>query len=332
MEEDKKKGILSSIKERYNKEVLKRIKEKSEREYYKKLTELQKDKSNVIDNKVKNSLRDSIFKKNKRKFNLAFARVAISAVFGTLAIVGGVQATQALNEGSGRVEGVTQEKDSLKNTSKEQAFRDKYKVVESLDEMIDAFELQDSITKEVEALEEDKNAVLNYIKEPFVERYNNINNENKTVEDVSFWRTHNNVAYTDVAANGENIIRICGKEYAKEHGLKVYPSTGEVITIRIDNKVVEVIVGVEDHFVQAYLENEEVIEPREGIADDIGNLLNAGIGYSVTLSDDKARENQSVYRRRLVDEMVKYKELQSKQVVREQNDNQKQDNGFEIGE
>ena len=312
-----------SLKERYNRKLLSIVRKKSTREYYKELKELEKKEGKEIDSKVRESLRKSILTKNARNLHLGIVKAAVAAAFTGLVITGGAT-VHTLNEGSGIVEGVEEEKNSPENNSEKQTLRDRYRV-ETSDTIINESELENNITSEVEALE-DKEAVLNYVKEPLLDNYNNLNDENKTKEGISIWRTHDNVVYSDIASNGENIIRVCSEEYAKEHGLLIHPSTGDIITTRVDNKIVEVIVGIGDHFELAYLENEEVLEPREGISEDLGNLLNAGIGYATTLSEESAKDNQASYRKKLIDEMVKYKELQAKQVISEQ------DNGFEIGD
>lgn len=297
------------------------------KEYNEELEKLRSEYGTEIDYKVRKSLRRNIVNKNARKLKVKVMGAAIATLFaGSVAIGTGY----ALNEGSGRTEGVTQEEASTDTISRGQAFRDKYRV-ESLDEMINKFDLEDDITREVEVLK-DKEAVLNYVKEQFVDEYNKMNEEAITADAVTLYRTHDNQVYSDTALNGERIIRICSEEYAKENNLKIFPSTGEVIKISVNNKVVEMAVGVSDHFELGYLQDEEISNPREAISEKLGNLLNAGIAYSATLSEENAKPNQSSYRKKLIDEMIKYKESQTEQTIDGRNNNQVTNNNFEIGE
>lgn len=349
MEDIKKESKFKEIRRRVFMSITRK---QSTKDYDEMIERIEKETGEKPNIDIRKTIRHQIAEKNAKKAEIRAMIIAATALIG---FGGGY----ALNEGSGKIEGVTKtengvniDKEKIDGeividvTSQESAtFREIYRV--TLDneivsehgiienEMIDLYELRSNIIQEVEALETEDEK-LNYVKEEYVEEYNKTHEDKISVENVTLYESENNMVYIDTAENGEKINRVCSEKYAKEHNLKqVIGASGNIIYIRVNGKVQEIAVGFsESNFQRGYSEKEEVQEPDENsVSERIGNLLNAGIDYAFAENGNKS--NCEIM---LVNEMMEYRKGKIEQIIKrqllEQEDykNKGKSNDFEIGE
>ena len=333
------------------------VRKRSTKEYDEMIKKIEEQTGEKPDITVRKIMRKEILESNAKKME---RRVVITATAVFLAGSIGIGTGHALNEGSGKIEGVTKTENGI-NIDKEEidgeividltnqessTFRDILRVTDNNEivsehgtienEMIDLYELRSNIIQEVEALETEDDR-LNYVKEEYVEEYNKTHEEKISVENVILYRsTENinntgNIIYRDTAINGEEINRVCSYKYAEEHNLKqAIGASGEIIHIRVDGKVQEIAVGFYgNNFRRGYDEKEEVQElVEDSISERIGNLLNAGIKYAKGEGDKNELINAMVeYRQREIEEIIKGQLLDQ-----EDSKDGRKSNDFEIGE
>lgn len=337
----KKESKFKQMKRRAFMSITRKQSTKEYDEVIKRIVEENGEKPNI---EVRKKIRHEIAEKNAKK---AEGRAMIMAATALIVSSIGFGGGYALNEGSGKIEGVNKVEnganiDTTEIDEEVTNIRDKYKVI--LDnEMIsrygttevnlkELYEIKDNVTREVEALENEEGQILNYLKEEYAKEYNKTHEEKISVENITFYRSNNNIVYIDKAINGEEINRVCSESYAKENELNQKTgATGQIITIRVNNKIEEIVIGVSDHFERAYSERDEVQKIDENsILERMGNLVNAGIGY--------ADSNKDSYKIKLINEMVEYREEEFKKNIKAQLPMQKdfknegKSNDFEIGE
>lgn len=354
--EEKQTKKESKFKEIKRRAFMSITRKQSTKEYNEMIGRIEKETGEKPNIEIRKTIRHQIAEKNAKK---AEGRAAITAAIIVLGGSLGFGTVHALNEGSGRIEGVTKvENGENIDTSKVNEeviidspnqevhnIRDRYKV--AIDhEMIsrygttevnlkELYEIKDNVTREVEELENEEGQILNYLKEEYAKEYNKTHEEKISVENITFYRSNNNIVYIDKAINGEEINRVCSESYARENGLKQKTGgTGQIINIRINGKVEEIVIGVTDHFERAYSEREEVQEIDENsILERMGNVINAGIEYAHAEEDYKPN-----YKMKLINEMVEYREEEFKKNIKAQLPMQKdfknegKPNDFEIGE
>ncbi len=326
---------------------------KSKKEYnevIERITEETGEKPDIdVRRKIRKQIVDNNAKKMKNRAMLTATSIILSGAIG-------LGTGYALNEGSGTVEGVTKTEYGINidtaeidgkvvievKDQKELSFRDKYKVSqdneivvkhgEKESELIDLYELENTVTQEVKALENDEE-ILNYVKKEYVEEYNRINDEKINVENVKLYRStlgnFDEIIYEDFTKNGDKIIRVCDKTYGKENELsQVMGSTGELVYISINGELKEIAVGVSSHFERGYSGNEEIDKIDENsLAEKMGNLLNAGTAYV------NARENdKSLYEKKLINAMIDYKKGKIEEITNTKVSNEKESEGFDIGD
>ncbi len=340
--ENKKKSKFKQIERNL---FINMTRNKSTKEYNKKIKEIEERTGKKPSIEIRRKIRKQIVNNNAKKMKGIAMLTATSII---LAGSIGLGAGHALNESSGRVEGVTKIENStnidtieiangeIKVEEKEPSFREKYKVndenLERENEITNLDNLKDTVTQEVEALKTDEE-ILNYVKKEYVEEYNKINDDKISIEDVKLYRSilgnFDEMIYRDFAQNGEEIIRVCNKEYGKEKGLsQVMGSTGELVYIKVNDKVKEVAVGVSNHFERGYSGSGDVIEVDENsLSEKVGKLLNAGAAYVTSQENDK-----SLYKDKLIDAMVDYKAGQAKEITNIELNDEKDTKGFEIGD
>lgn len=358
MEENKtKKGSIFEQFKQFERSIFMSITRKqSNKEYDEMIERIEKETGEKPNIEVRKAIRHEIAEKNAKKAKgIAVIGAAIALTVGSISFGGGY----ALNEGSGKIEGVTKnEKGVNVDTSKIDGevvvnlsnqktadFINRVRITEDSEivseygaienQMIDLYEVRNNVIQEVEVLETQEEK-LDYVKERYVEEYNKTHEEKISVENVTFYRSEKNMVYIDTATNGEKINRVCSEKYAEEHDLKqVTGASGIIIYIRVNGKVQEIAVGFqESDFERGYTEKEEVQEQaKDSVSERIGNLLDAGIEYAFAGANNKADRKMQ-----LINEMVKYREGKIKEIINGQLLNQKDSqngrntNDFEIGE
>lgn len=347
----KKESKFKQIKRRAFMSITRKQTTKEYDEMMEKIYEETGEKPNI---EIRKAIRHGIAEKNAKKAEgRAMIIAATALIAGSIGFGGGY----ALNEGSGKIEGVTKTENGVNvDTSKIDGevvitnqktadFINRVRITEDNEiisehgtiknEMIDLYEVRNNIIQEVEPLET-KDEILNYVKEEYVEGYNKTHEEKISIENVTFYRSKDNIVYVDTAINGEKINRVCSEKYAEEHNLKqVTGASGIIIYIRVNGKVQEIAVGFQgSDFQRGYTEKEEVQEPdKDSVSERIGNLLDAGIEYAFV-----GENNKVDCKMQLINEMAKYREGKIRKIIngqlfdnKDSKDEGKSDD-FEMGE
>lgn len=149
---------------------------------------------------------------------------------------------------------------------------------------------------------ESENKVLDYIKNMYLNDYNQKNNTNYNLDDLKLTKCRDSVFfYRDTAENGDNIVRV--KEN-NEFDLNNPGMTNAVI----DGKLIDSVTNYNNEFVNVYSKDEKV-EKSQNI-NPIMELMDRGIDYYVAIEEyKKGNTDRSVlneYNDRFVKSMVNY--------------------------
>ena len=149
-------------------------------------------------------------------------------------------------------------------------------------------QIRDNVKKEIEELETPEE-VLNYIKEIYINEYNEQNNENYTIEQLEFRKARNEEKlHMDTATNGDTII----KEGYEENNY--VDTTAGVITASIkdeNNYIQEKIVNNAYSYKTVY-GKDEIVDKYEETSNEVKETYKNRLIDSVTeYETDKMNEN-----------------------------------------
>jgi len=148
--------------------------------------------------------------------------------------------------------------------------------------------------------------VLDYIKNIFVENYNNKNENDITKEQLELNKSRaDKEIYKDTATNGDNILR-----YKYSAGNNLYNQTG-VITVYIDNegeKNQQQIAKYDKQYQTIYSSNEQVDKYEDNSLVDVAGIIDTGIDWAVAIQQEgNSYETQQEYKNRLIDAITEYR-------------------------
>ena len=170
--------------------------------------------------------------------------------------------------------------------------------------------LEKEVKQKIESLETPKE-VVDYIKQMYVEAYNNENEEKIGKEDLELYKaTEDLVFYEDKAQNGDEILRYCTEAEAEKMGI---PIDGDLSKISAEVKTdsgleIENVAYHDGKFVTLYSKNEEVLENKETILCELGNVVLQGIDRSVSMDEkDTSWNAKEDYKNKFIQAVVDYK-------------------------
>lgn len=164
-------------------------------------------------------------------------------------------------------------------------------------------------------------AVLNYVKQMYVDEYNKSHEKQISVEDVSFNKSSfDKVFYKDMAENGEEILRYCSEKEAKERGLRI-DGNNPVITATIRNEggaISEKVAQTDSgKIVNIYSQDEVVKENKNTTLTGLGNVVLTGINRATSMDQEETSwQTKDQYRLKFTKAVEEYK--QGKQYYQEQ--------------
>lgn len=170
--------------------------------------------------------------------------------------------------------------------------------------------LEKEVKQKIESLET-KEEVVDYVKQMYVDARNSKNEEQIGKEDVTLKKyTSDLVFYEDKAQNGDEILRYCTEAEAEKMGI---PIDGDLSKISAEVKTdsgleIENVAYHDGKFVTLYSKNEEVLENKETILCELGNVVLQGIDRSVSMDEkDTSWNAKEDYKNKFIQAVVDYK-------------------------
>lgn len=186
--------------------------------------------------------------------------------------------------------------------------------------------LRADVIEEIDNLETAED-VLKYIKDIYLEEYNEKNNTEYTAEDVKInRRTEQFVMYADQAQNGDEIIRETRKQQYREKGepgRELDTQIGEIYAVlkNGEESKKEAITPYNGEYKTVYSDDEEVLEDRETVLASVGEIFDQGIQYLTALRNPEGNSPAVIglYKDGLIEAVVEYKELKTKEISNSDN-------------
>ena len=216
-------------------------------------------------------------------------------------------------------------------------------------------ELQDAAinenVEEINILEKDVKQEINnlktpqevkdYIKEMYLEEYNKENAEKIGKENLELYKsTADIVFYEDKAQNGDEILRYCSENDAREMGIPIdgdYAKISATVTKEsgVENDCIAYHNG---KFVPVYSQYEEVLEDQETILAELGDVIFQGINMMSYVNKEnlsiKEEEHKEEYKNKFIQAIVDFKKSKGELSTENNKTQESQSNQveFEIGD
>ena len=279
------------------------IKRMAKKQINKEIRKQEKLEKRALDREEKREIKNNVLKKMR-------TRAAIFGAVGVLGVggLGLILHNNGKDEIKGLNEGKTVETDIEKNQSPREKFASDLNVTIP-EGMID--EVKTEVLHEVQELKTSEE-VLNYVKEMYVEQYNENNNTEIGVEDVKFYKTSfDKVFYED--ENG--ILRYCTEQEYQEMGKKGVDGDLPVISATISNEegsTKEKVAQKQNGDIVNIYEKDEVVEQdKETTLTQLGEVVLTGIDYSTLMQQERTYEDvRQKYQNRFVNAIAEYREQQ----------------------
>lgn len=177
---------------------------------------------------------------------------------------------------------------------------------EQLNEMnTEEGQLRKSIEEEIDKLETPQE-VLDYLKNIYVEEYNNENEEKITPVQLKLYKNRADIEiYESTAKNGDKILR------NKTSGGKMLESQTGVITIYIENETErekQQITNINGKYVTLYSPIDKVEKYEDNCLVDVAEIMDTGIDWLVAMEQDaNSYEIKEEYKNRLINAVTEYR-------------------------
>lgn len=261
-----------------------------------------------LEREEKRQIRNTVFRKMR-------TRAAILGTIGLVGIGGLVIGLGSKNDETKTLPaGQTIE---LDNENKENA-RDTFVNGIKVDNEQENNQLRENIENEVENLKTPQE-VLDYVKEIYAQEYNKNNEEQISVDKISFYKEALDIViYRDEAQNGDEILRYCNEYQAKQMGkgidgdkpiLKVYiRNEGMTITEKV------ALNEVTGKFQSVYSQNQEVKQNTDTTLENISEVVLTGINVSISMDEEgTSLKVKDTYKDRFIDALTEYEQQKNKQ-------------------
>ena len=179
---------------------------------------------------------------------------------------------------------------------------------------VEAFdEIRIETSNEVGELENSEE-VLNYIKQIYIEKYNENNNVKKGIEDVRF----NKSSFDKVFFKDENgILRYCSEKEAKEMGKPIDGNLPIISATVADEKgAIQENVAQKSNgeIVNIYDKDEQILGDEDTTLTQLGDVVLAGINYSTAIEQDgNSWKTKKDYENKLINALTEYRKEQEPQ-------------------
>lgn len=179
--------------------------------------------------------------------------------------------------------------------------------------------LRNTTNEEIESLEE-SDQVLEYVKEIYAEEFNK-NNEHKISKDNIELRKNSSdlVFYKDTAQNGDEILRYCTENEAKDMGIRIDGDTAKLKVIVKDGDfelVEEVAQEINGDFSVVYSKSEEVLQNEDTTLLNVADVVLTGIDVSTSMNQENtSTQIKKEYKQKFFDAVLKYKQNQINGIV-----------------
>ncbi len=254
-----------------------------------KILQSQKMLGRKLNREEKKKIIDEVAGKAKR-------RVAIIGLSAMLGIGGG---TLLLASGDREIHEDTTKISTELDSSKE--FRNELKVEEQIE--------NNQIEEEIDELNT-KEEVLNYIKNIYVKEYNSQNNEQITADNITLHRYRSDIVlYDDISLNGEQIVRKCTENEAKELGKSIMPNNGIItVSIKTGNETKgERVAYYNGKYNTVYNKDEKVLKEEKTVLSKVAKIITAGISRAESIEqEDTSYSQKQEYKKRLIDAVTEY--------------------------
>lgn len=274
----------------------------AKRSIQKEIRKQEKEQGRRLEREEKIQIKNAVFRKMR-------TRVAVFGTIGLLGLGGLIGAGFKDDEVKGLPEGQGVEIEN--QDSEREIFVNGIKVdVEQEQNNL----LKEEIENELEGLES-PDEVLDYVKEIYVQEYNQNNGTQISNEDVSFYKEASNVViYNDKAVNGDEILRCCSEYDAIKSGI---PVDGEkpILKVYIKKQGITITESVAlnettGEFQNVYRQNEEVKEDKATTLEGTAEVVLTGINVYISMDEkDTYPQVKDVYKERFVNALTEYKQL-----------------------
>lgn len=281
----------------------------AKRSIQKEIRKQEKEQGRRLEREEKIQIKNAVFRKMR-------TRVAVFGTIGLLGLGGLIGAgfkdddVKGLPEGQGvEIENQDSERDIFVNGIKVDVEQEQNN------------KLKEEIENELAGLES-PDEVLDYVKEIYVQEYNQNNGTQISNEDVSFYKQATDVViYKDNAVNGDEILRYCSEYDAIELGI---PVDGEkpVLKVYIKNEGIIITESVAlneatGEFQNVYRQNEEVKEDKITTLEGVSEVVLTGVNVYISMDEqDTYPQVKDVYKERFVNALTEYKQ-QNKQMEKQ---------------
>lgn len=264
-------------------------------------------------------------------------------VIGALALgsFSGAKATNLLNEANSK--GIEQNKTEISIdaeqvdkdininnvTSDREIFVNGIKV--DLEEITYSENIEERVTNEINSLGTPEE-VLNYIKDVYVDEYNEVNNTNISSDNITLYKGRGEILEIDQADNGDKIVRSYEKSEYEGSGEPVQTDYGvvKVLVQDGDNRFVDEVSNYlgTGTYATVYRNDEKVEKSDSTVLIELGSIMDNGIDYYTALShkDENSIEIINLYKERLINSVIEH---EKSNIVERENDSSE---GIEIND
>lgn len=279
-------------------------------------------------------------KRRQQKTGKKFTRKQIKRImayvllsFSLGGIVGG-KGTLALNAAVENKKDVREIDASGNDTVKINTFKQNLVVDDKTEVYVDGSKIDDNekdineqiaktVQEEVNNLK-NSDEVLDYLKDIYVDEYNNVHDQKITRENIELSKRRSEYIYEDTDQNGKNIIRSSFSSKAENSQIA---DKGIIRAIISDGSIAfnEATTDYFGQYVNVYDENDIIQENEDYLITDLGEVMSTGIDYYAGFVDEKNLE----YKGKFIDALEEYKKEKINEIVSPEQ-TQQSDDGMEI--
>lgn len=182
-----------------------------------------------------------------------------------------------------------------------------------LREVLQEEQIRENVEEEITQLQT-KDAVLDYIKDIYINEYNEQNGTNYTKDQLSFSKTRDGAALHDEKAqNGDYIVK---EGYEKDNYVDTEAGVIKA-TIKVDDKAItEAVLNTGYDYKTIYSEDEQVNKYEDNFLAKMGPLVDYGIDYSTVIGqEDRSEESKNEYKSKFVNAVNYYKNQEVNKMI-----------------
>jgi len=282
-------------------------------------------KEEMLDRKLTREEKENIFEKVRNNIKRQLAvRIAYGFMGLAVGLGGGIVGTKLLNEANNK--GITKTESTIEidteKTEKDVVINNKNNEKEvflngiKVDLNKQENEIKSNLLEEIDKFET-KDDVLDYIKNIYVEKYNQKNGTDITAENITIEKDMFDASLEeDKAANGDTIMR---KDFDGTYEQGIY-------TVRIETeeglKLETFARTYSGDFVRVYYSDDKVESYEENTASENGSIIASGTDYAIAIGNkETSKEVKDKYKERLIDACAANKKEKINKIIYGENQN-----------